>query len=124
MSHHESASFKHASAILAHMPFTGRKKLPPAPALQPPGPEYWSVRTHCPELSGAASNAGLHKTATDLYQVTISSRPFFSMSSIISISGVTKTYATGFKALKEINLDIERGEIFALLGPNGAGKTT
>lgn len=44
--------------------------------------------------------------------------------SIISISGVTKTYATGFKALKEINLDIERGEIFALLGPNGAGKTT
>ena len=48
----------------------------------------------------------------------------FSMSSIISISGVTKTYATGFKALKEINLDIERGEIFALLGPNGAGKTT
>ncbi|PBB91262.1 multidrug ABC transporter ATP-binding protein [Mesorhizobium sp. WSM3864] len=46
------------------------------------------------------------------------------MSPIISISGVTKTYATGFKALKEINLDIERGEIFALLGPNGAGKTT
>lgn len=44
--------------------------------------------------------------------------------SIISIAGVTKTYATGFKALKEINLDIERGEIFALLGPNGAGKTT
>ena len=46
------------------------------------------------------------------------------MSAIISISGVTKTYATGFQALKEINLDIERGEIFALLGPNGAGKTT
>jgi ABC-2 type transport system ATP-binding protein len=46
------------------------------------------------------------------------------MSSIISITGVTKTYATCFKALKEINLDIERGEIFALLGPNGAGKTT
>jgi ABC-2 type transport system ATP-binding protein len=56
--------------------------------------------------------------------VTFSSRPYFSMSPIISISGVTKTYATGFKALKEINLDIERGEIFALLGPNGAGKTT
>jgi ABC-2 type transport system ATP-binding protein len=46
------------------------------------------------------------------------------MRSIISISEVSKTYATGFKALKEINLDIERGEIFALLGPNGAGKTT
>jgi ABC-2 type transport system ATP-binding protein len=46
------------------------------------------------------------------------------MSSILSISGVSKTYATGFTALKEVNLDIQRGEIFALLGPNGAGKTT
>src|ERR1051325_7960222 len=44
--------------------------------------------------------------------------------SISAISGVTKTYATGFKALKRINLEIRRGEIFALLGPNGAGKTT
>ena len=39
-------------------------------------------------------------------------------------SGVSKTYASGFQALKNINLDIRRGEIFALLGPNGAGKTT
>jgi ABC-2 type transport system ATP-binding protein len=46
------------------------------------------------------------------------------MSPIISISRLTKTYASGFQALKEINLDIRRGEIFALLGPNGAGKTT
>ena len=46
------------------------------------------------------------------------------MPSILSISGVSKTYATGFTALKEVNLDIQRGEIFALLGPNGAGKTT
>ena len=46
------------------------------------------------------------------------------MSSIISITNLSKTYATGFRALKEINLDIRRGEIFALLGPNGAGKTT
>jgi ABC-2 type transport system ATP-binding protein len=46
------------------------------------------------------------------------------MPAIISIQGVTKTYATGFQALKLVNLDIERGEIFALLGPNGAGKTT
>ena len=46
------------------------------------------------------------------------------MPSIISISDLSKTYATGFQALKGINLDIERGEIFALLGPNGAGKTT
>ncbi len=46
------------------------------------------------------------------------------MQSIISIANLSKTYATGFQALKEINLDIRRGEIFALLGPNGAGKTT
>jgi ABC-2 type transport system ATP-binding protein len=43
---------------------------------------------------------------------------------IISISALSKTYASGFQALKSINLDIRRGEIFALLGPNGAGKTT
>ena len=46
------------------------------------------------------------------------------MQSIISIASLSKTYATGFQALKNINLDIRRGEIFALLGPNGAGKTT
>jgi ABC-2 type transport system ATP-binding protein len=45
-------------------------------------------------------------------------------SSVISISGLTKTYATGVQALKRVDLDIRRGEIFALLGPNGAGKTT
>lgn len=43
---------------------------------------------------------------------------------IISISALNKTYATGFNALKNIDLTIRRGEIFALLGPNGAGKTT
>ncbi|HTK12696.1 MAG TPA: ABC transporter ATP-binding protein [Xanthobacteraceae bacterium] len=42
----------------------------------------------------------------------------------ISISHLSKTYASGFQALKDINLDIAKGEIFALLGPNGAGKTT
>ncbi len=46
------------------------------------------------------------------------------MPPVISISNVSKTYATGFQALKDINLDIEKGEIFALLGPNGAGKST
>ncbi len=46
------------------------------------------------------------------------------MQPIISVSNLTKTYASGFKALNGINLDIQRGEIFALLGPNGAGKTT
>ncbi len=43
---------------------------------------------------------------------------------ILSISGLTKTYASGLQALKNIDLEIEKGEIFALLGPNGAGKTT
>src|SRR5664279_1176979 len=46
------------------------------------------------------------------------------MPSIISIANLSKTYGSGFQALKTINLDIRRGEIFALLGPNGAGKTT
>jgi ABC-2 type transport system ATP-binding protein len=46
------------------------------------------------------------------------------MPSIISVSKLAKTYASGFCALKDINLEIQRGEIFALLGPNGAGKTT
>ena len=46
------------------------------------------------------------------------------MQPIISVSKLSKTYASGFQALKNINLEIRRGEIFALLGPNGAGKTT
>jgi ABC-2 type transport system ATP-binding protein len=46
------------------------------------------------------------------------------MTPIISVANLSKTYGTGFKALENINLDIDKGEIFALLGPNGAGKTT
>jgi ABC-2 type transport system ATP-binding protein len=46
------------------------------------------------------------------------------MSPIISVSNLSKAYGSDFKALNNINLDIQRGEIFALLGPNGAGKTT
>jgi ABC-2 type transport system ATP-binding protein len=46
------------------------------------------------------------------------------MPPILAIKRLTKTYASGFEALKPIDLEIERGEIFALLGPNGAGKTT
>lgn len=46
------------------------------------------------------------------------------MQSIVSVSNLSKTYKGGFQALKQINLDIHKGEILALLGPNGAGKTT
>jgi ABC-2 type transport system ATP-binding protein len=46
------------------------------------------------------------------------------MQPIISVAGLSKTYASGFKALTNVDLEIRRGEIFALLGPNGAGKTT
>jgi len=46
------------------------------------------------------------------------------MGSIVSVRNLTKTYKTGFQALKSVNLEIEEGEIIALLGPNGAGKTT
>ncbi|MGY2733028.1 ABC transporter ATP-binding protein [Sphingomonas sp. UYP23] len=46
------------------------------------------------------------------------------MDTILSVAGVSKTYASGHRALEPVDLDIARGEIFALLGPNGAGKTT
>ncbi|MDZ4761502.1 MAG: ABC transporter ATP-binding protein [Alphaproteobacteria bacterium] len=46
------------------------------------------------------------------------------MPPVLSIKGLNKTYKSGLSALKDINLEIEKGEIFALLGPNGAGKTT
>ena len=46
------------------------------------------------------------------------------MTSIVSVQNVQKTYADGFEALKDVNLEIKKGEIIAFLGPNGAGKTT
>jgi ABC-2 type transport system ATP-binding protein len=50
--------------------------------------------------------------------------PVVTTQAVITIEGLTKTYASGLQALKRIDLEIRRGEIFALLGPNGAGKTT
>lgn len=56
---------------------------------------------------------------------TLPSRAIFpAMQPIIRINNLSKTYASGFRALNSVSLDIRRGEIFALLGPNGAGKTT
>jgi len=46
------------------------------------------------------------------------------MQPVIAVTNLSKTYASGFQALKNVNLEVRRGEIFALLGPNGAGKTT
>ena len=46
------------------------------------------------------------------------------MRTLISITDLSKTYASGFQALKSVSLDVQKGEILALLGPNGAGKTT
>ena len=46
------------------------------------------------------------------------------LESLISIKNLSKTYNSSFEALKNVNLEIQKGEIFALLGPNGAGKTT
>ena len=62
--------------------------------------------------------------------VPLSVRPYLPqgngdfMDTILSVAGVSKTYASGQRALHPVDLDIRRGEIFALLGPNGAGKTT
>src|SRR5262245_52511700 len=50
--------------------------------------------------------------------------PMLAPTPVVSVTGLSKVYASGFQALKNINLDIHGGEIFALLGPNGAGKTT
>ena len=46
------------------------------------------------------------------------------MTAVLQISGLGKTYKSGHKALSDVDLTINKGEIFALLGPNGAGKTT
>jgi ABC-2 type transport system ATP-binding protein len=71
-----------------------------------------------------ASNATGATARHGLYAACHTPERFPSMQPIISVKGLSKSYASGFKALSGIDLDIRRGEIFALLGPNGAGKTT
>jgi ABC-2 type transport system ATP-binding protein len=69
------------------------------------------------ELDFAGGETDLSRTKETMGEV-------HHMSAIISVSDLSKTYASGFEALKHVSIDIEQGEILALLGPNGAGKTT
>src|SRR5882672_2848678 len=95
-----------------------------------PGPA--ATRT-ARNVAGSATNpgagaepflpAGARWTGSRLRYETTTHRDV-SMQAIISVANLSKTYASGLLALKNINLDIRQGEIFALLGPNGAGKTT
>jgi ABC-2 type transport system ATP-binding protein len=72
------------------------------------------------------SGAGRHEQMAGASgaRAALQSRQGRAIPPVISISNLTKTYASGFQALKRIDLEIRKGEIFALLGPNGAGKTT
>ncbi len=65
-----------------------------------------------------------HPTATASSSPAAGSAPAAEPAPVIEITGLSKRYDSGFEALKQIDLEIRRGEIFALLGPNGAGKTT
>ena len=67
---------------------------------------------------------GLRNDVIDGQQGHSSRVNLAAMQTILKVTNLSKTYASGFQALKDINLDIRRGEIFALLGANGAGKTT
>jgi ABC-2 type transport system ATP-binding protein len=69
-------------------------------------------------MCGFAAGEPLMKNAATAAQMRANEQ------AIVSIRGLSKTYKSGFQALKHVDLDIRRGEIFALLGPNGAGKTT
>src|SRR5215471_5171621 len=65
-----------------------------------------------------------HELSYFYFKQPYQNRKRLGMQPVISVTNLSKTYASGFSALKSINLEIARGEIFALLGPNGAGKTT
>src|SRR5881394_582823 len=82
----------------------------------PPRRHHWAA------IFRVRTAGDAHRRCT--YPGVHSQQPAIAVQPILSISNLSKTYATGFQALKGVNLDIQRGEIFALLGPNGAGKTT
>ena len=88
-----------------------------------------AIRAGRRTVSGLMQPATLHVPVASPGSAGARSTPGGSAESIdaapiVAISGLSKTYASGFQALKHVDLTIRRGEIFALLGPNGAGKTT
>jgi ABC-2 type transport system ATP-binding protein len=82
------------------------------------------VRSSSADQVTTGGQSQLSKPPQSMQQISASPSTVASTQAIISIANLSKTYASCLHALKNINLDIRRGEIFALLGPNGAGKTT
>ena len=75
----------------------------------------------CPSFTGVFVGSGIRRRQAGRLQAGSYAHR---MPAALTVTDVSKTYASGFQALQAINLDIRRGEVFALLGPNGAGKTT
>jgi ABC-2 type transport system ATP-binding protein len=101
----------------------------PMRGLAAPASALAQVSPQCPAwTAGPAAlqqrHTSLPTPTPPLFFMPVSPSPTPAVDAIVRVRGVSKTYAGGFQALKNIDLDIRRGEIFALLGPNGAGKTT
>jgi len=90
----------------------------------PQGCGVASPDSHRPDLRVHAARPLSAATLTASRRSKLRNNSIFAMPPIISVANLSKTYATGFTALRNVNLEIAPGEIFALLGPNGAGKTT